>query len=198
MMREIRTTCLVAAAGISLSGCIGLGEKPPENLLTLTATSQPAADVVRSAEAGRSLIVLPPSVPRMLDNDRLAVITSATGVAYLEDARWSDQPARLFADVLADTIAARSNRLVIDRRQYALSPGERLTGRLAMFGLDATRGEAVIVYDAALAPGEGKPVSTRRFEARRAITSEKPGAVAAALNQSANEIAVAVADWIGQ
>ena len=46
------------------------------------------------------------------------------------------RPAHLFRDLLAETIRARTDRPVLDPRDYHLAPGLRLTGRIQQFGLD--------------------------------------------------------------
>ncbi len=196
--RVLRSAGPLLFATLMLGGCIRLGgrEPPPHSLLTLAATARPATDATRSTDTASALAVMTPSAPQALATDRLLVTTGA-GLAYLKGARWSDQPARLFADLLVDTLAARSSRVVLDRRQYAYAPGARLAGRLSTFGLDANRHEVVIVYDATLVPGGGAPLRTRRFEARRPAPSDSPEAVAQALDAAANDVAGAVADWVG-
>jgi cholesterol transport system auxiliary component len=54
----------------------------------------------------------------------------------------------------------------------------------------------VIVYDAAIARGAAG-VTTNRFEARVAVAEATPAAVAPALNQAANQLAIQVAAWVG-
>jgi cholesterol transport system auxiliary component len=179
-----------------LAGCVKFGDKPPPSLLTLKAADQIALNSQRAASTDNSIVVLPPVTSQMLATDRLAVRNSDTSIAYLADARWSEAPARLFADLLSETIAARTDRVVIDRRQYSLAPGARLTGRLDAFELDSARGEVVVIFDAALAVGDDKPLALRRFEARVKAPSERPAAVGRALNDAANQVAGAVADWI--
>lgn len=196
MKRAIFPLAISLAMACLLGGCVKFGDKPPPSLLTLKAADQIAPDAARVASDSNTLVVLPPTVPQMLATDRLAVRTSDTSVAYLKDARWSEAPARLFADLLGDTIAARTDRVVIDRRQYALAPGARLTGQLDAFELDTSRGEVVVIFDATFAPGDGKPLAVRRFEARVKSPSEKPNAVGRALNDAANQVAAAVADWV--
>ena len=93
-------------------------------------------------------------MPEALANDRIAVRTGDNSMAYIKDARWADEPAKLFADVLAETISERTGRLVVDRRQYAMAPGARLTGRLLI--TDSRR------YTLAV-----RPASSRRGQARR-------------------------------
>lgn len=195
MMRAPLAMLLLAGLG----GCVSLsgGGEPPETLLTLSADARIAADTARTSADAHTLAVLTPTVPETLANDRIAVQTGDNSFAYIKDARWADQPARLFADLLAETIGARTGRLILDRRQLAATGGERLTGRLQSFGLDAGRGEVVVIYDATLLPRDGGPVLSRRFEARVATPSEKAPAVARALNRAANGVAGQVADWVG-
>ena len=192
----MKRAILPLALLVSLAACVSFGEKPPASLMTLSATEQLPAGQTRPLTSDNSIIVYPPTTTQMLATDHVAVRTGDTSIAYLKDARWSDSPARLFADLLSDTIAARTDRVVIDRRQYALAPGARLSGKLESFELNGGRGEVVVIYDAVLVAGEGKSPASRRFEARVKTASEKPGAVGRALNVAANQVAVAVADWV--
>jgi cholesterol transport system auxiliary component len=181
---------------LPLTACVSFGDKPPASLMTLHAVDQLPAGDARPLTSDNSIIVYPPTTAQMLATDHVAVRTGDTSIAYLKDARWSEAPARLFADLLSDTIAARTERVVIDRRQYALAPGARLSGKLEAFEFDSGRGEVAVIYDAVLVTGEGKPPASRRFEARVKTASEKPGAVGRALNDAANQVAAAVADWV--
>jgi len=141
--------------------------------------------------------ILTPRARQALNVQRLPVLSAGGRLAYFKDALWADTPARLFRDLLAETIAARTGRPVLDIRQYSLSPGIRVTGTLDRFEYDAGRGEAIAVYTALLARGGDAPIETRRFEARAPVAAETPVAAAAALNAAANQIAAEVADWIG-
>ena len=187
---------LIAAALLPLSACVSFGEKPPATLMTLTATTSLPAGPVRQAGDGQAVTVLPPTVPQALNVLRVPVQTGPTSIAYLKDAQWVEAPNRLFRNLLAETIAVKTGRPVLDLRQYSLAPGIRLTGRLQQFGLDAPSRQVVVVYDASLARGNGD-VRTRRFEARVAVSAEDASTVATALNQAANQVAGDVAEWIG-
>ncbi|WP_380872822.1 hypothetical protein ACFB49_37270 [Sphingomonas sp. DBB INV C78] len=188
---------LFAALLLPLSACISFGEEPPSTLLTLTPDSSFAAGQTRTAGDGRAVAVIPPSVPQSLNVLRVPVQTGATSIAYLKKAQWVEPPSRLFRNLLAETIAAKTGRPTLDMRQYSQAPGLRLGGRLQQFGLDATQGQVVVQYDASLARGGTAPLETRRFEARVPVASEDAQSVAAALNRAANQVAGEVADWIG-
>jgi cholesterol transport system auxiliary component len=191
--KRFLAACLGA---LTLSGCISLGEKPPPVLLTLTPASTVAAGTGRSTTAAAAVTVVVPSVPQALQTARVPVQATPTSIAYIKDAQWVEQPNRLFQHLLAETIAARTGRVVLDPRQSTLDPGTRLTGTLQSFGLDAASGQAIVVYDAQIARSDGSAVETHRFSAQ-APASATPQSVANALNASANEVAVAVADWLG-
>ena len=184
---------LTCAATLALAGC-GLGGKTPDLLLNLTpAVSVPAA--ARTASAENAITVVRPTLPQALDTTRVPVMEGQT-VTYLKDAFWVDTPDNLFRRLLSETIGAQTGRVVLDPLQFSFNPGNRLTGQLQHFGLDATRMEAVVTYDAALARG-AEAVATRRFEARVPVSAANRNAVAPALNAAANQVAAEVAAWVG-
>jgi cholesterol transport system auxiliary component len=117
-------------------------------------------------------------------------------VAYVKDAFWVDTPNDLFRRLLSETIASRTGRVALDPLQTTFNPGNRLTGQLQNFGIDAPRMQAVVTYDAALATGP-ETVVTRRFEARVPVAAIDRANVAPALNAAANQVATEVAAWIG-
>lgn len=192
-MRQMRAF-LVLAAALTVSGCLSFGAEPPPTLMRLTSDAQLAASS-RTAAAGQAITVVPPTAPAELLTPRVPVRTGATQVAYVKDAQWVEVPTILFARLLSETIAAKSGRVVLDPKQFTFDPGQRLTGNLHTFGLDADRMEAVLIYDAAVSRGES--VETRRFEARVPVPALDAASAPAALNQAANQVAAEVAAWVG-
>jgi cholesterol transport system auxiliary component len=183
-----------AAAALALSGCFG-GASVPDELLTLTPSQTRPATAPVTAGQGQAITVVEPTVPQALRTTRVPVYVSETGIQYLQDAVWVENPGALFGRLVGEVIAARTGRVVLDPTQYSLDPGTRLTGQLLRFGLDPTTMEVVAVYDAAMARATG--VTTNRFEARVAVTEATPAAVAPALNEAANRLAEQVAAWVG-
>lgn len=190
-------TFLIVAAALPLAACISFGPKTPETLLALHAGTSLPAGPARTAQNGQTVIVGVPIATQELSTQRVAVRAGPTAVAYLKDAQWLDVPNRLFRELLSETIATRTARVVLDPRQAALASGMRLGGRLSGFSLDAPSRSVVVTYDATLARGEKQPVEVRRFEARVPVGDEMPASVGSALNQAANQVAVEVATWIG-
>ncbi|MFL6846163.1 MAG: ABC-type transport auxiliary lipoprotein family protein [Allosphingosinicella sp.] len=186
---------LVVAASLAVSGCLSFGAKPPPTLMRLTADTQRPAES-RTAHDGEAITVVPPSAPAELLTPRVPVRTGATQVAYVKDAQWVEAPTILFARLLSETIAAKTGRVVLDPKQFTFDPGQRLTGTLQAFGLDADKMEAVLVYDAAVSRGKDS-VETKRFEAHVPVPALDAASAPVALNQAANQVAAEVAAWVG-
>ena len=194
-MRVLVTrSALVLTLALSLGACFGGGRAPAE-LLTLTAAQALQPGAARSG-SGESVTVMAPAVSRAMSTTRIPVYVSPTVIQYLQNATWVEEPKELFRQLMAETIAARTGRLVLNPDVYSQVPGQTLSGQLLQFGLDPNRSEAVVTFEAALASG-ATAVRTQRFEARVPVTQAVTAQVAPALNQAANQVAEQVADWIG-
>lgn len=180
-----------------LAGCISLGPKPPAELLRLTPAEIAPADSGEAVAAGRAVTVTYPLAPMELQATRVPVRSGQTTLAYVKDATWADTPAHLFRDLLAETIRARTDRPVLDPRDYHLAPGLRLTGRIQQFGLDADTTQVSMIYDATLQYPDGR-IQTRRFTASAPAGAATSAGVAPPLNTVANQVAQQVADWLGR
>jgi cholesterol transport system auxiliary component len=191
----MRRAALALVVCLGLSACFG-GAKVPSTLMTLSPAQARAAAATRTAAEGEAITVAVPTVPRELATLRVPVHESELAVAYLKNAQWVEMPANLFARLVSETVAATTGRVVLDPSQFTFDPGQRLTGTLQRFGLDATRMEVVAIYDAALAR-QGGGIATRRFEARVPVAAADAANVSPALNKAANQVATDVAAWIG-
>lgn len=194
MLRGATATLLALA----LTGCLGLGGgKPPATLFSLTASqAAPAGSTASGKPASDALMVMEPEADRRLAVQRIPVQVSASSVAYLQNALWVERPARLFRSLLAETLRARGGRPVLEDDQSATPAGLRLGGRLVEMGYDARNQSVVVRYDA-LRTGARGEVATRRFESVIPGVSAKPESIGPALNRAANDVAVQVADWMG-
>ena len=188
--------CAIALMTAALGGCISFGSKPPPSLLTITADSTLAAGTSRTGAVGSAIIVDLPESARKLENLRVPVQIDDSSLAYVKDAQWVDRPNSMFRNLLSETIAARSGRLVLDRAELSGQSDARLSGRLVDFGYDARSREAVVTFDAVRMTGADQ-VEKRRFEAREAVSDPTAAPVGRALNAAANTVAVEIADWLG-
>lgn len=196
-MHMNKTSILAAIASLCvLSGCISLGSEPPEQLLTLTpAASIPAGGSAEGAVIN-ALSVQVPGVTQRLNVNRVPVTTSDSSLAYLQDAFWVEKPAQLFRHVLAETIRAKGNRLVVGGGELEYAARTQLSGQLVDMGYDARSGSVIVRYDAVLEAADGT-LRTRRFEESIAGVMPDADSVGAALNEAANTVADEVAEWVG-
>ncbi len=194
MTRKITLAALAPA--LLLGGCVSFGGDAPDSLLTLTPSATAPAGVAAQGAQGSALAIVPFEATKALDVTRVPVQVTDTELAYLQDAVWVDRPARLFGQLVAETIRSRSGRVVVDGDDPGVNATDRLHGSLRSFGYDAHSREAVVVFDA-VRNGDGSAVVSRRFEARVAVAEPKAGFVGPALNRAANQVAGEVAEWIG-
>ncbi|APE27101.1 ABC-type transport auxiliary lipoprotein family protein [Aurantiacibacter gangjinensis] len=194
------TTKPVLAALASLAllpGCISIGGgEPPERLLTLTPTATIPAGAGAEGEVAAALSVQVPSVTQRLNVTRVPVTTSDSSLAYLADAVWVEKPAQLFRNVLAETIRAKGNRLVVNGGELEYAARTQLSGQLVEFGYDAVNSSVVVRYDAVMEMPDAT-VRTQRFEHVVPGVLPEALAVGAALNEAANVVADDVAEWVG-
>ena len=196
----MRLASLFKAGGVPVlallaAGCLGGGSTPAE-LLTLTPAQTVPSGEARSAGAGGALAVLTPSVARAINTRRIPVYVDAITIEYLVGATYVEEPGELFRRVLAETIGARTGRLVLSPGNFTQEAGATLSGQLLQFGFEPARMEVVLSYEAAIAR-TGQDLQSRRFEARVPVTTQTAATIAPALNQAANQVAGEVADWIG-
>ncbi len=187
-----------ALALLTLSGCISLTAKAPPSLLTLAPEAQVPLDRTQTTAGTPTITIYLPVVPQAIATGRVPVQSTNTSIAYLKDAQWVESPQRLFARLLADTVTARTGRVVLGTRQALGNPGAELYGELRDFGVDATTHEAVVTFDATLARGAAGTFEKRRFEARVAMPRIDAAAAGPAISQAANQVVDQVADWIGK
>ena len=189
---------LALIALLPLSACISFGAEPPPSLLTVTSTQSLPAGQTQSSANAATITIAVPAVSQALATTRVPVQSSATSIAYVKGAQWVELPARLFARLVSDTVAAKSGRVVLSTAQSLSDPGARLSGELRNFGVDATTNEAVVTFDASLIRATGTVVEKRRFEARVPVAPVEAGPVGIAINQAANQVAGEIADWVGR
>jgi cholesterol transport system auxiliary component len=184
------------AALALLGGCVNLGGKAPKMLIGLTADKVAAAGPIAGGKIGEALVVLDPTTDRRLEVLRVPVQVTSSEIAYLKDANWVERPARLMRRLLAETIRAKGQRLVLEANDDMAGARQTLSGRLIDMGYDARSQSVVVRFDAMRSDSKGS-VEVRRFESVIPGISPTPVSVGNALNRAANQVAAQVADWIG-
>lgn len=186
----------MALSSCSLGGLMGGGSKAPPTLLTLTPEAADPPQIARSAAAGHAVTITTPSVPKELMAVRIPVQLTPTDIQYVTNLQLVDTPDRLFQGLVEETVRRTTDRVVLDPLQPNLDPGVTITGALRRFGYDAATRQVIVTYDATQSAAGGNLVQTRRFTAN-APADGTAATVGPALNQAANQVALAVATWIG-
>jgi cholesterol transport system auxiliary component len=189
-------TAAPLALALATGACISFGADPPDQLLTLTPAASTPAGSVSQGRADAALVVLEPSTSQALNVTRVPVRVDASSLAYLEDAIWVEKPTQLFRSLLAETIRAGGNRLVVGGGELEYAASTQLSGQLVEMGYDVASSSAVVRFDAVLALPGGE-IRTRRFESAVSGVTADAAAVGPALNQAANTVAAEIAAWVG-
>lgn len=192
---RLKAGCAILSAFL-LAGCISFGPEAPEQLLTLTPVNAAPVGAAAAGDSSAALAVTVPSTSQRLNVVRIPVLTSDSSLAYLQDAFWVEKPARLFQRLLAETIRAKGNRLVIGGGELDYAAPTQLGGELLAMEYVAPTSSVVVRYDALLQLPGGR-ILTRRFERTIPGVAPEAAAVGAALNDAANQVADEVAEWVG-
>ena len=137
---------MALGAAIALSGCVSLGgAEPPASLLTLTPNTVVPAGTSAVGTPATAIKIMEPETPARINVTRVPVQVDDTNIAYLQEAVWVEKPARLFRRLMAETIRARGNRLVIDGEDSGMVPAAQLRGTLRNFGYDARSSSRCLV-----------------------------------------------------
>ncbi|MCW1383956.1 ABC-type transport auxiliary lipoprotein family protein [Novosphingobium sp. KCTC 2891] len=177
-----------------LAGCVSIGAKVPDTLLSLTPEAAPEAGATASGRLGEALSVLEPSAEAKVAVLRVPVQIDGANIAYLKKTMWVERPARQFQHLLTETLRARGNRLVVENDEG--TKGLRVGGRLLDMGYDVRSRSVVVRFDA-VKERPGGAIETRRFESTVPNVEADQESVGPALNTAANVVAKQVADWVG-
>ena len=178
-----------------LPSCVSLGNtEAPAAFLVLTPTNSISANQESVGNANNAIIVNIPDTPRKLDTNRIPVQVSDSSIAYVQGAFWSDKPARLMQQLIAETIIATTGQLVLDEAQSGGKAKQRISGTLSEFGVVESGSYAIVRFDAIKINGENI-IEKRRFEAKRDIFEITASDSGAALNKAANDVAEQIAIW---
>ncbi|HEX7695672.1 MAG TPA: ABC-type transport auxiliary lipoprotein family protein [Sphingomonas sp.] len=196
MTKRLLPLLLALLPALPLAGCLSFGGKPPKVLLTINPTATLPAGSTQNSATAKTVTVMVPAVPQSLAVTRVPVRTGDQ-IAYITGAAWVDSPQRLFAQLMSDTIAAKTGRVVLSSAQSFGDPGARLAGELRNFGVDGTTREAVVTFDGSLIRNDTGKIEKKRFESRVPMAQIDANSVGPALNQAANQVAAEVSDWVG-
>ncbi len=124
-------------AALLVAGC---SSGAPPATFDLTAPRDGIA-----AGRGRGLLVVAePQALQAIDSNRILIVTSAGGIAYLPDAQWSDRLPKLLQVRLIQTFENGKRIQAVGRPGDRLIPVAQLNSEIRTFGIDERSGEAVV------------------------------------------------------
>jgi cholesterol transport system auxiliary component len=200
-MRKVtafRNKAHLALAGLAtmlLAGCISIGGKTPDILLSLSPDRVATMAGTETRDPADAIVVYQPSAVSDLQFLRVPVRVNPAQIAYLKDLAWVERPSRQFQKLLAETLRGKTSRMVSEAGVVDEPGRTEINGRLLDMGYDAASQSVVVRFEAEMGEGDG-PIRTRRFEASVPGVEAKADAVAPAINSAANDVAGQVADWI--
>lgn len=196
LARSWRGALAATLASLALAGCVSLAGKAPDTLFRLTAERSAPAGYTAKGKLNDAIIVLDPEADRSLDMLRVPVRVDASNLAYLKGAGWIEKPTRLFRGLLAETIRANTDDMVLEGGDYEVTGKTFIGGRLLEMGYDAQRSAVVVRFDAVRSERGSEELARKRFEAVVPVMKAEPEFVGPAINSAANDVARQVAAWV--
>jgi cholesterol transport system auxiliary component len=188
----------LAAAGLSLAGCVSLFPKSdPVQMYRFGVIDAPAAAASANAPAlGRA----PTAFARAAAGDRILTITG-TEAAYISDARWVSPAALMFDDAVERAFDARPGgpRLVSRGDPATATSSLRLdvdTFETRYVNGPETAPTVVVSFRASVVRGRDRAVMAERiFSASKPAIDNRLGAIVDAYDSAVRETTGQLAEW---
>ncbi|MFD1701902.1 ABC-type transport auxiliary lipoprotein family protein [Methylopila henanensis] len=187
---------LVAALGLTLSGCAGLLAGSPDATYDLTAPS----DLPRGGGQRGVLVVAEPVAVAVIDGQRIVVKPNEGQVTYLPKSQWSDRLPKLLQARIIESYENAARLRSVGRPGDRLAPDFQLVTELRAFEIRAATGEAVVELTAKIINDKtGKIVAGEVFVARQPLAGAVDGPTATrALDQALRRVLTGLVSWTGQ
>jgi len=191
----IRSTLMIAAAAVAVSGCALLSSPKPAQLYRFGADAPAAAQPpARAVEVGLRRIEFPEAVR----GDRILGVTGAEA-AYIKGARWVSPADALYLDSLMSAAAnAQRIRLIrprdLAREQLALDVN--VTTFEARYAAPGAVPSVVVSADAAVVRLPTRElVATQRFSVTQPATENRVSAIVAAFDAATRDLNTQLIGW---
>ncbi|GLK81151.1 ABC-type transport auxiliary lipoprotein family protein [Methylopila turkensis] len=187
---------IVAALGLTLSGCAGLLAGSPDATYDLTAPS----DLPRGGGQRGVLVVAEPVAVAVIDGQRIVVKPNEGQVTYLPKSQWSDRLPKLVQARIIESYENAARLRSVGRPGDRLAPDFQLVTELRAFEIRAATGEAVVELTAKIINDKtGKIVAGEVFVARQPLAGAVDGPTATrALDQALRRVLTGLVGWTGQ
>ncbi len=190
-----------------MTGMVGLPGCTALTSLNEAATPQDVYDLnpvsfdAQIRRTSRTLLVLEPTAPAAIDTDSILIRPNAQSIAYMPDARWSDDVPLLVQSLLIRSLAGSGQVGFVGPSGAGPVPDMVLITRIDRFGVDV-RGEddfeAGVTLDlTVLRDSDQRIVGSRIFQGVAAPTSDEAAPIAMAFQQIMDATLPEAVQWIG-
>ncbi|MEM7642997.1 MAG: ABC-type transport auxiliary lipoprotein family protein [Pseudomonadota bacterium] len=182
----------------ALSGCAAIGALIPDDALpTYDLAPVPGRT---GARRSRVLAVPRPDAPAAIATDRILIKPDPLTVAYLPDARWSDEVPALVQSLAIRSIAATGRIGHVGAADSGPIPDVALLLRIDAFQAEPAPDAATIPVRIALAATlvrdeDQSLLASRNFTGEAMAASDSPAAIIPAFQTAIAVILPALADW---
>ncbi len=193
----MRTILLVLAASMMLVSCISVLPKPGPDPDTFRLS-----EIVLPSQLASTPVVLVelPSSPKVLRNNRIAIVQGSQGIAYTAGARWAAPVPQLVSELLTDELLA-TGALNVVSPQEGVHPRFALITEIRHFeivydqGMDAAPLGRVEIR-AKLIDRHGRVLmALGHFDANSRADDNRLGAIAAAIDRAAHQVGQELGAW---
>lgn len=184
---------------LALPGCSAI------NRLNAAATPRDTYDLrpvalERGARVTRSnLLVAEPTAPAALATDRMLIRPGPQSIAYLPDARWSDDVPQLFQSLLVQSLSSTGQIGFVGIPNAGPIPDLVLLTRIDRFDVDVVEGpgfRAVLRFETTLLRDrDQRVIATRRFMQTTPIARDSAGPVAQAFQTLMDQTLPDLVEW---
>lgn len=186
---KVSTRGAALAALMALAGCAS-GTAPATYDLTAPR------DGIVSGRGRALLIVAEPQALQALDSNRIIVMTSDGGIAYLPEVQWSDRLPKLLQVRLIQTFENGSRIRAVGRPGDRLVPAAQLNSEIRRFGIENASGEAVIELSVKIVNDRtGRILAGQVFTSRVPAGGASGAGAIAALDQATQALLRDVVRW---
>ncbi|WP_245439376.1 ABC-type transport auxiliary lipoprotein family protein [Aminobacter sp. MSH1] len=194
-MKSARSTLLLAAAALTLSGCASLfvSTPPPLDTYELTAPSVTG----RSGSSRRQILIAEPSALKSLDGQSIVIKPSPGSIQFLKGAQWSDRLPRILQARLAETFQRAGGYVGIGKPGEGLAIDYQVIVEVRSFEIrvgGAAQAE-VELFVRLLNDRNGQVRASRVFNATAPVSGAGNDDYVAALDAAFGQAAADIVKW---
>ncbi|KQU69975.1 ABC transporter [Aminobacter sp. DSM 101952] len=194
-VKSARSTLLLAAVALTLSGCTSLfvSTPPPLDTYELTAPSVTG----RSGSSRRQILIAEPSALKSLDGQSIVIKPSPGSIQFLKGAQWSDRLPRILQARLAETFQRAGGYVGIGKPGEGLAIDYQVIVEVRSFEIKVggSAQAEVELFVRLLNDRNGQVRASRVFNATAPVSGTGNDAYVAALDAAFGQAASDIVQW---